>query len=201
MSNRIQLRTVKPKRNHHDKQYKSYRCYKNLLRSDFNNKCGYCDVLDIYVGGKNGFHIDHFRPKSKFPHLEVDYSNLIYACPYCNIAKSDDWPGNNTESVVQNKGYIDPCSDEYDDHLCRLSNGRIIAITKLGKYMKQRLKLDLKRHQLIWINEKLDKLLRELNYYIKKTDKSDPRRNELISCLSDVLDSYLESKDHYRETL
>ena len=36
--------------------------------------------------------IDHFRPRSKFPHLTFDWLNLIYACERCNKAKADEWP-------------------------------------------------------------------------------------------------------------
>ena len=36
--------------------------------------------------------IDHFRPRSKFPHLTYDWLNLVYACERCNKAKADRWP-------------------------------------------------------------------------------------------------------------
>ncbi len=72
------------------KKYARYRYYKAYLREDFNKRCGYCDDRDIICGGIRGFHIDHFRPQKPFSHLENDYNNLVYACPYCNGGKSND---------------------------------------------------------------------------------------------------------------
>lgn len=40
-------------------------------------------------------HVDHILPRSKFPHLALDKSNLQVLCDDCNLAKSnttfDDW--------------------------------------------------------------------------------------------------------------
>ena len=38
------------------------------------------------------FHIDHFRPKKKYPRLALAYANLYYACGLCNTFKGDAWP-------------------------------------------------------------------------------------------------------------
>ncbi|MFW8696104.1 HNH endonuclease, partial [Mesorhizobium japonicum] len=74
------------------------------------SKCGYCDTPDYYSGGRTGFHIDHFAPKSKFDLLKNEYNNLVYCCPICNLGKSDDWPGDNPNtSFMGDIGYIDPC--------------------------------------------------------------------------------------------
>jgi len=83
------------------KKYKSYHSYKSYLREDFSKRCGYCNDLDVLCGGRRGFQIDHFRPQKKFEHLKINYDNLIYSCPYCNRAKSDDWPSN-SEHESQN---------------------------------------------------------------------------------------------------
>lgn len=40
-------------------------------------------------------HVDHIKPRSKFPHLELDLSNLQVLCEDCNLGKSNkdatDW--------------------------------------------------------------------------------------------------------------
>ena len=36
--------------------------------------------------------VDHFRPRSRFSDLWLDWSNLVYACYRCNQSKSDSWP-------------------------------------------------------------------------------------------------------------
>jgi uncharacterized protein (TIGR02646 family) len=71
--------------------YSNYRSFKKHLENDFNNRCGYCDDPDSYYGQEISYHIDHFKPKSEFPELEVEYKNLVYSCPYCNRAKSNKW--------------------------------------------------------------------------------------------------------------
>lgn len=36
--------------------------------------------------------IDHFRPRSRFPDLWLDWLNMVYACYRCNQSKCDEWP-------------------------------------------------------------------------------------------------------------
>ncbi len=40
-------------------------------------------------------HVDHIKPKSKYPHLALDFNNLQLLCEDCNIGKSNlydtDW--------------------------------------------------------------------------------------------------------------
>jgi 5-methylcytosine-specific restriction endonuclease McrA len=38
---------------------------------------------------KKPFHVDHIRPRSKFPHLELKRENMQVLCEDCNIGKSD----------------------------------------------------------------------------------------------------------------
>ncbi len=46
---------------------------------------------------KNGsiMHVDHIKPRSKFPSLELDFNNLQVLCEACNLGKSNidqtDW--------------------------------------------------------------------------------------------------------------
>ena len=42
-------------------------------------KCGNCDEL----------HVDHIRPKSKFPNLAYKFSNMQVLCKRCNELKSN----------------------------------------------------------------------------------------------------------------
>jgi len=142
---------------------KNYRDYKSELRHDFARRCGYCDDHDNTFGGVRGFHIDHFAPKSLFPELELQYSNLIYSCPFCNIAKSNKWFGANAKtSVVGDMGFIDPCAPEYSEHLKRNSEGQIFPATALGRNIIIHLKLYLLRHRLNWQVDRLQLLSVEL---------------------------------------
>ena len=71
-----------------------WRQFLELLDQRFLGICAYCEE---YCSGE----VDHFRPKSKFPHLVYEWSNWLFACHDCNHAKSGKWP-----SV----GYVDPCA-------------------------------------------------------------------------------------------
>lgn len=136
-----------------------YTAYRQELRQDFNGCCGYCDDADERLD-RTLFHIDHFAPKKKFPALNTTYSNLVYACRFCNVCKSNHWVGHDPAvSHDGEAGFIDPCSIDYDDHLERENSGRIVAKTKLGSYIIRRLKLNLTRHELLW-NARRNRALR-----------------------------------------
>ena len=147
------------------KEYKNYRKYKPYLAIDFKNKCGYTDCSDFWFGGMNTFHIDHFKPFSKNPILETDYSNLVYCCSYVNILKSDD-EGN----------YLDPCSVDFNLHFQRNSDGSIIPVSTSpqANYMYNKLRLYISRYSIIW---KLDEIFIRLE---KLKEKIRNEKNTLI---------------------
>lgn len=133
------------------KTYANYRSFKKDLKKDFNDRCGYTDCPDFWFGGKNNFHIDHFKPFSRKPHLKTDYSNLVYCCSYVNILKSNDDEGD----------YIDPCNVDFNDHFERDNGGGIIpkSTSKEANYMYSKLQLGLFRYKIIW---KLDEIFNHL---------------------------------------
>ena len=71
------FRNISPKRTF-TKHYAQYNRYKPYLADDFNHKCGYTDCSDHWFGGQRNFQIDHFKPKSIYPQLISEYSNLVY---------------------------------------------------------------------------------------------------------------------------
>ena len=170
-----------------DKTYANYGSFKSYLRNDFNQRCGYCDDNDFYSGGSRGYHIDHFKPHSKFPLLKQTYSNLVYSCPYCNGAKSNKWKTLN--------GFIDPCELEYDNHLERDKKGKIKFKTVQGKYIFQNLNLGLKRHELLWCINKLTVQKEKINYLIN----SEATANiEILSAFRDIQNKIDEYTDLFQ---
>ncbi|WP_242223162.1 HNH endonuclease [Bacillus cereus group sp. BfR-BA-01380] len=150
------VKSKKPIRSLTGEIWRTNKSNKKRLAKDFDNKCAYCDDLDIYSGGYNVYHVEHFAPKEKFKELEFTYDNLLYSCPYCNISKSNKWVSSSPEeNVIGNKGFIDPCTDEYDLHLERDGQGNIVYKTSLGKYMHEELKLYLKRHKIFYNLERI----------------------------------------------
>lgn len=141
----------------------SYGDYREELRTDFNGSCGYCDDSDERID-RIGFHIDHFAPKRKFPHLATAYGNLVYACRFCNMHKSNKWHGDDPDQHNDGSaGFVDPCSTAYDDHLARTTDGRIVGTTDLGRYIARELNLGLLRHELLWRARKARSLRAEID--------------------------------------
>lgn len=153
-----------PVRSYTGEKWKTNTTNKKYLAIDFKHRCAYCDDLDNIYNGSQTYAVERFAPKRKFPHLRYTYDNLLYACSYCNTAKSDDWPSDSpSKNVVGECGYIDPCKKEYYNHLDRDDQtGRIYSKTELGKYMYEHLNLYLKRHSIIFLVEKLRNKRKEL---------------------------------------
>ena len=70
---------------------------RDALARDFGCICAYCEQPcqrpTRSGSSRNEETIDHFRPRSRFPNLQFDWLNLIYACKRCNQRKDDGWPG------------------------------------------------------------------------------------------------------------
>lgn len=159
-----------PVRSYTGEKWKTNTTNKKYLATDFKHRCAYCDDLDSVYGGQASYAVEHFAPKGKFPNLRYTYDNLLYACSFCNASKSDDWPSDSPSiNIVEDRGYIDPCTDEYSEHLDRDNNtGCIYYKTELGRYMYEHLKLYLKRHSVIFMVEKLKEKRAELKDSIDK---------------------------------
>lgn len=132
-------------------ELKHYQDARSILEEDFHFLCGYC--------GKDGkvmrekFHIDHFVPKSLDKERENDYYNLVLACSKCNLSKSDKWPTRDKKhSYNEKEGFVDPASDEYDQHVQRNEDGYIVGITSVGESMCDMLHLNIRRTDIVKIS-------------------------------------------------
>ena len=92
------------------------------LRRWFHDKCGYCE-RQFEPAGRLQPTVDHFQPRSRFPHLVYEWGNWVSSCQRCNFTKDDQWP---------DTGYVDPCAtdwlerpEEYFDYAP--TTGEIIA--------------------------------------------------------------------------
>ncbi|MCU0289006.1 MAG: TIGR02646 family protein [Acidobacteria bacterium] len=66
-----------------------YQKAKKALEKLYHGKCAYCEISN-----KAGSYmrIDHYRPKSLYPWLAVEWSNLVYSCEICNTKKGNQFP-------------------------------------------------------------------------------------------------------------
>lgn len=175
---------------------------KEHLIVDFDHKCAYCDDSDKYAGGSKMYHIEHFAPKEKFPELEFTYDNLLYACPYCNISKSNKWPSNDSNiNVVGYEGFVDPCTQEYNAHLNRREDGSIYYISPLGEYMYYELKLYLQRHQLIYNLSRVHMKLRDVRKEIDRRESLQKPVEDLKKLYKDLCVVFYEYFDIFTEDI
>ena len=171
----INFRKNTPTRRANPSSQRDYKEYRSELKEDFGGRCGYTDCADRWWGVK--FQVDHFAPlhprvadehKQAFINGELQYTNLVYACPQFNNAKLSYWASNAPDKpIVEGIGLLDPCDNDYNDYFERTDTGRIIAKNGnvLARHMIDRLKLYLFRYELYWRMEELLERTDKLHAY------------------------------------
>jgi uncharacterized protein (TIGR02646 family) len=93
-----------------EKKY-NHKSIRLQLSADFCEKCAYCESHITHITFS---HIEHFRPKSKYPKKCFEWKNLMIGCSICNgkSLKSDKFP------TASNGGpLIDVTKENPDNHL------------------------------------------------------------------------------------
>lgn len=138
-----------------------YRSYLAELREDFGYMCGYCGKTETIT--RNAFEIDHFVPKKYDKNRVNDYTNLVYSCYVCNRKKSSKWPSKDGNvQFVEEMGFVDPATNDYDKHLERTADGTIHGKTETGKYMEKVFAFNLRPMREIWQLMQLEKKKKQL---------------------------------------
>jgi hypothetical protein len=57
---------------------------KDILRKSTSGKCMYCESKIEHISYA---HIEHIKPKTKYPELEFEWNNLGFSCQVCNTNK------------------------------------------------------------------------------------------------------------------
>jgi hypothetical protein len=108
---------------------------RQAVRHAYNYRCGYCGVREEDVGCE--LEIDHFRPKSAGGGDELE--NLVYCCTTCNRHKGKFWPDDPEKASSR---ILHPLLDDLASHLREEEDGRLIALSKTGRFHIERLKLN-----------------------------------------------------------
>lgn len=141
-----------------------YSDWKQQIANECYNQCVYCSIHEAPWGGIDHYHIDHFRPQSKFELLKNTITNLYYACPICNKFKSGDWKNEPVDLDVI--CYPDPSDHNYAD-LFTIDTSNYLLV---GKYISSRYlinRLYLNRPQLVYerreyfLNIQAEELIKE----------------------------------------
>jgi hypothetical protein len=163
---------------------------KEFLRQEGGLRCVYCAIHENALGGVQGFHVEHYKPKKRFPALINTLSNLFYSCPICNRFKSSDWPAE-PKKKFGNSSYPNPSQIDYSilfevDDKSGSVKGRFVA----SRYIVERLYLN--RPQLILerrqysMDEELDLLNQRNKELIEKLKaKNDKKSLAYLAKLAD----------------
>jgi len=167
-----------------------YTVWKQQISNECFNQCVYCSIHENPWGGIDHYHIDHFRPQSKFNALKNTITNLYHTCPICNKFKSDDWQNepNDLEIIC----YPDPSDHNYSN----LFTIDTTNYTLEGRYVSSRYlinRLYLNRPQLVYerrehfLNLKANALIEESKKLLELTVDID-----LVRTASKIKDNLVQ---------
>lgn len=146
--------------------------YSSILKEDFNNMCGYCGKdFDIIPCPAQK---DHLIPKDeamKRGRMDLlnSYENLVYSCRVCNRRKWNKWPLDTIDQLNDGeKGFVDPASEEFDQHLSRNENGEIVFLSKVGECMYSIFDFENRLTDIWWRLSEIGKLIKEIDQIIEK---------------------------------
>ena len=91
--------------------------------------------------GEVGFEVDHVKPKSRYPDLAEEISNLTWACARCNRKKADHVDGFDPKSLVF-LTLLNPNEECWARHFSALLGGKVHGETATGGATIERLKLN-----------------------------------------------------------
>lgn len=168
----------KKKRSQRPPLFSNYKSYRQYLRIEFEHRCVYCSIRESELGGSKSFHIDHYRPKKKFPNRIVDYLNLFYSCRDCNAYKGDFWPS--LWQKCQGHFILNPCDHDIDKHL-DCSGKNWVAKSSTGSWhlnylkLNSPLKINKRESREIFLSmiSKLEQQKQELQIYLHKLENNE----------------------------
>lgn len=109
---------------------------REAVRHRYDRRCGYCTVRETEVG--NELEIDHFQPRSAGGGDDLD--NLVYCCTACNRLKGDSW--SDADPLATPRRLLHPTRDDLTRHLREESDSRLTALTAVGAFHIERLRLN-----------------------------------------------------------
>lgn len=89
--------------------------------------------------GRDAFHLDHYRPKTKFRADQANYHNLFYSCAHCNRCKGAYWPS--SVERANEKEVLNPDHFVMKEHL-RYSGPTVVPRSRRGEWTCELLDLN-----------------------------------------------------------
>lgn len=105
---------------------RNFRSIKPELLEKFKHQCAYCGtkLYDPLMAD-----IEHFYPKSLYPHLLEESDNLLIACRACNMIKNNKFPVDDDGNPL----LLNPLTEKYSEHIKQTKNGYLEGITERGR--------------------------------------------------------------------
>ncbi|MEJ8827101.1 HNH endonuclease [Variovorax humicola] len=139
------------------------------MQKEFRRICVYCRAVDCVSPGVV-FGVDHYKPKSKFPHETTNYKNLYYCCSACNSRKGNHWP---MPEFLDTQTIPNPCDHQMFKHL-RFRQAKVEDRSECGRFTK--ILLDLNDPKAVAFRE----------HVIHMVDILNKQHDELCSLLNQV---------------
>jgi uncharacterized protein (TIGR02646 family) len=127
---------------------------KVALGNSTHQKCMYCESK---IGHTDYAHVEHIKPKTKYPDLEFAWDNLGYSCAICNVNKG--------EKYDETLPFINPYTEDPEKHIT-FAGYYAMQDSRRGKHTIDELKLN--RAELLEERketiEKIVMLIKALNF-------------------------------------
>jgi len=146
---------------------------KDALVALFHGKCAYCESFIRHV---DYGHIEHYRPKAKYPKQTFSWSNLVLACGLCN---GSEYKGGHFPLKAEGGPLINPCTEDPAQHLSFEYDPVAKLASVRGKTLRGRTTrklLGLNRHELRNHRSKHVKYL----WFIAVQATTDPKARQLL---------------------
>lgn len=115
------------------------------LYAAFHGKCAYCEAKMAHVSSP---HVEHYRPKNKFPDRVFDWQNWLLSCGRCNDKKWAHFPDCDGQPCL-----LDPTAEDPSMHL-DFSGARVLGKTHRGEETIKLVGLDrspLEDERALWL--------------------------------------------------
>ena len=153
---------------------------KQALITASHGKCMYCEskVTHVYFGD-----VEHIKPKTKYPTLEFEWTNLGFVCAKCNNAKSDRFD--------EATPYVNPYEEEPKDHLIALG---AMLMHKNGSERGELTTTDIELNRPDLVEKRQEKL----NNIQKWIDAAMRTQNETLkkAAITELLNEADEDKEY-----
>lgn len=167
---------------------------KTTLSIMFNEKCAYCESE---IGVVDYGHIEHFRPKNKFPERIFLWNNLLLACTKCN---SVEFKGTKFPAKQEGGPLVNPCVDDPAKHFAfqynvKTKEARVVPLTERGEVTEKLLGLN--RSKLLAARSDRLRML----MYIRAKAEDDNEAKDLIKKVLSSKAPYMAFVGKYIEPL